>query len=683
MTAELVRGQNLPLPHTRLEIRVSAGTPLLAGATLADDAGRLSGPGRVVHPGAPARPGVTVPARAATEHLVTLDLAALDLETHRITVLLALPGGPGRPGSFGSVTPPPRLSVGGAAGARVAGYTLTGLDAETAVAALEVYRRQGVWKVRAVGQGYAGGLSALLADQGLAPATAADLAAATLAAATAEARPAHLPDAPYDAGTGADTAISAGPGTHAATGGMAASAPAAVPPADRAATPAQTASAPAATTGAAAADIPSGPAAAAEAPTGAALPGPQSPPSAPPGTTISYQHPRRRPAGSGQEPAPPAPPSGPEAPRAGDAAGWTMDERLYNQVWGMFEDLARTTAAYRSAVDFADSRREQELDRALADPRARLGSAGDAARAAAGARYDELTGRARESLDRDLAQLTAEAEVVEPALPPAYAPWDHPAWHAYRPPAEPAMAVRLGDLHLPERPELRIPMLMRLPLERGLWIDGGRGPASGAAAPDGAGLRELAVRTAVLHAVRLLAAHPPGAYKLDAVDPAGTGAAAFAPLTSAGLLAPPPQGAAGVTAVLDRVVRRVELVRMALRGGAADALPADLDPAARLLIVNDFPYGFDDRSVTRLRYLADEGPAVGVHLLLVADREDAAAYGPVLDPLWSSLLRLTPVPDEHLADPWVGHAWTYQPPVVPAGSGVLGGVVAALAASRH
>ena len=50
---------------------------------------------------------------------------------------------------------------------------------------------------------------------------------------------------------------------------------------------------------------------------------------------------------------------------------------------------------------------------------------------------------------------------------------------------------------------------------------------------------------------------------------------------------------------------------------------------------------------------------------MVADREDARAYGPVLDPLWRSLLRLTPVPDDHLADPWVGHAWTYEPSLVP------------------
>ncbi|MFD9072953.1 hypothetical protein ACFVZ2_23400, partial [Streptomyces lasiicapitis] len=54
-----------------------------------------------------------------------------------------------------------------------------------------------------------------------------------------------------------------------------------------------------------------------------------------------------------------------------------------------------------------------------------------------------------------------------------------------------------------------------------------------------------------------------------------------------------------------------------------------------------------------------------------AAREAASEYGPLLDPLWRALLRVTPVPDDHLADPWVGHAWTYEPPMVPPGSQVL------------
>ena len=192
------------------------------------------------------------------------------------------------------------------------------------------------------------------------------------------------------------------------------------------------------------------------------------------------------------------------------------------------------------------------------------------------------------------------------------------------------------------------------------------------------------METAVAHAARLLAVYPAGEFSVHVIDPAGAGAAAARPAgRGPGCSpAPPAAGAAGVAEVLARLTQRVDLVQMAVRGGAADSLPPDLDTAEQLLIVNDFPHGFDDRAVTQLRYLADEGPAVGVHLMMVADREDASGYGPLLDPLWRSLLRLTPVPDDHLADPWVGHAWTYEPPLVPAGSQVVEQVLAQVAAAR-
>ncbi|HET6353763.1 MAG TPA: export associated protein, partial [Streptomyces sp.] len=382
--------------------------------------------------------------------------------------------------------------------------------------------------------------------------------------------------------------------------------------------------------------------------------------------------------------APPARPGQPAAPVAGDATGWSMEERLYNQIWGMFEDMARSVAAYRSAVDFAETRMDQELDQALSDPRSRIGGAGDAAREAARAKCEQLTDRARQALDRDLAQLSAESDVVEPALPPAFARWDNPAWHAYRVPMEVPMALRLGDLRLPESPELQIPLLVRLPLERGLWVDSGRTGSEAAMTLDEGQLRRLAMDSAVAHAARLLAVYPPGDFTVHVIDPAGAATASLAPLVDTGVLAgPPAAGAQGVSATLATLTQRVDLVTMAVRGGAADALPPDLDTAEQLLIVNDFPHGFDDRAVTQLRYLADEGPAVGVHLLMVADREDASAYGPVLDPLWRSLLRITPVPDDHLADPWVRHAWTYEPLTVPPGSDVLRQVLGKVSAARR
>ncbi|MFF4247107.1 TerD family protein [Streptomyces sp. NPDC001822] len=644
MTAELVRGQNHALPRTRLEIRVSAGSPVVAGATLGDEQGTVRGVEWIAHPGAHRLPGLEVSRQAAADHRLAVDLDALPDAVHRVTVLLALPLGAGRPGRFGAVAAP-FVAVTGLDGTEIATFTLTGLDSESAVTAVELYRRQGGWKVRAVGQGYAAGLAGMLADQGLPEA--AELAASIQEAvasglARSVAPPPRTPE-------GERVRHPAGPVP--AAGGTPPAAPvpgpSPVPPGEH------------------------------TAPQGA---------DAASGGPIDYAHPRRQTSAPPPAPpaAPPAAPGQPARPVAGDATGWSMDERLYNQIWGMFEDLARAVAAHRSAVDFAESRMDQELERTLSDPRSRIGGTGDRARAEAMAKRDELTARAREALDRDLAQLAAESAVVEPALPAAYAGWDNPVWHAYRVPMEIPMALRIGDLHLPECVDLRIPLLVRLPLERGIWIDSGRTASQAAAAVGGDRLRGLAMETAAALAARLLAVHPAHEFSVHVIDPAGSGAGALAPLVASGALdGPPAAGAAGVSSVLAHLTRRVDLVQMAIRAGAADSLPPDLDPGEQLLIVNDFPHGFDDRGVTQLRYLADEGPSVGVHLMMVADREDARAYGPVLDPLWRSLLRVTPVADDHLADPWVGHAWTYEPLRTPRGSRVLEQVLALVAAARR
>ncbi|WSQ08300.1 TerD family protein [Streptomyces sp. NBC_01231] len=693
MTAELARGQNHPLSQARLEIRVSAGTPVVAGATIGDEHGKVHGVEWVAHPGAPILPGLEVSQQAAADHRLAVDLGAVPEAGHRVSVLLALPTpGTGGPVRFGAVAAP-FVAVTALDGTEIASYTITGLDAESAVVAVELYRRQGAWKVRAVGQGYAGGLAELLTDQGLPQAH--QLASGIDAAVTQGlARSVQAPPRPTDADRSRQGAAPAPVADQAGQAPEIAPGPESPQPMPPYGSPApgipQHLASPYAPQGTSADAPPPPTSPAAGAPNPSASPYADPPavtePTGPTsGGPIDYSHPRRQNAAPPPPPpsAPPAPPGQPAAPVAGDATGWSMDERLYNQVWGMFEDLARTTAAYRSAVDFADSRMEKELDQVLSDPRSRIGGQGDAAREAARAKHAQLVDQARAALDRDLAQLTAEAEVVEPALPSAFARWDNPVWHAYRVPMEIPMALRMGDLHLPEASDLRVPMLVRLPLERGLWIDSGPAGSLDGSFTDTHDLRRLAMEAAVAHAARLLAVHPAGEFTVHVIDAAGSGAQPLLPLVRAGVLAAPPAiGAAGVADALARLTQRVDLVQMAVRGGAADSLPPDLDPAEQLLIVNDFPHGFDDRAVNQLRYLADEGPAVGVHLMMVADRDEATAYGPLLDPLWRSLLRLTPVPDDHLADPWVGHVWTYEPALVPVGSQVLQQVLSQVAAAR-
>ncbi|KOG86168.1 export associated protein, partial [Streptomyces varsoviensis] len=133
---------------------------------LGDERGRAPDAAWVAHPAAPRLPGLEVSQQAAADHRLAVDLDALPAAAHRVSVLLALPSGAGGPARFGAMAAP-FVAITGLDGAEVVGYTITDLDSESAVVALELYRRQGAWKVRAVGQGYAGGLAAMLHDQGL------------------------------------------------------------------------------------------------------------------------------------------------------------------------------------------------------------------------------------------------------------------------------------------------------------------------------------------------------------------------------------------------------------------------------------------------------------------------------------------------------------------------------------
>lgn len=62
----------------------------------------------------------------------------------------------------------PVATVRDACGTELATYTAVNLTTERAVVVVELYRRAGGWRLRAVGQGYDGGLAAVAADHGIA-----------------------------------------------------------------------------------------------------------------------------------------------------------------------------------------------------------------------------------------------------------------------------------------------------------------------------------------------------------------------------------------------------------------------------------------------------------------------------------------------------------------------------------
>ncbi|MFD7845243.1 TerD family protein [Nocardia sp. NPDC059764] len=164
MSAVLVKGQNGPLSVHELVISVEVAAPADLSALLVTPAGTVrtdadfvffnqpSGPGVTLRPGAPGTPAVLA---------VSLDAIPADIEQLRAVITLDDANG-----SFGQLSAPV-ARVSDAAGNSLYEYRIEGLSTESIVIALELYRRQGSWKARAVGQGYAGGFAALVTDHGV------------------------------------------------------------------------------------------------------------------------------------------------------------------------------------------------------------------------------------------------------------------------------------------------------------------------------------------------------------------------------------------------------------------------------------------------------------------------------------------------------------------------------------
>ncbi|MFR9751084.1 vWA domain-containing protein [Nocardia sp. 004] len=174
MTAALMKGQNGPLATDDLMISVHITVPAELSALLVTDNGTVRCDADFVFFNQPTGPGVRLqPEQAGQPAVLVLSLAAVPAEISQVRAVLTLDD-PDE--TFGRI-PAAIATVADAAGNRLYEYRIDGLDTESIVIALEVYRRQGAWKVRAVGQGYAGGFAALVTDHGVTvdeePATAA------------------------------------------------------------------------------------------------------------------------------------------------------------------------------------------------------------------------------------------------------------------------------------------------------------------------------------------------------------------------------------------------------------------------------------------------------------------------------------------------------------------------------
>ncbi|MFE9703723.1 TerD family protein [Streptomyces sp. NPDC005930] len=170
---QMTKGGNLPVPAAALQVAVTwrqgPGTPDVdVSALVLDATGRVRSDADLVFYNQPAHPSGAVRhlgkgqgADGTAADWLWLDLAAVELGMDRVVVAASADAG-----TFGQV---PSLDVRVALpqGRPVASFAIGDASAETAIVFGEFYRRNGGWKFRAVGQGYASGLAGLATDFGI------------------------------------------------------------------------------------------------------------------------------------------------------------------------------------------------------------------------------------------------------------------------------------------------------------------------------------------------------------------------------------------------------------------------------------------------------------------------------------------------------------------------------------
>lgn len=161
MGTALVRGRNGVLGAAQVAVSVRTEAAVDVSALLVTDAGRVRTDADFVFFNQPSAPGVSL--GAGTPGVLTVALGDLPADIAQVRVVLTLDD-PAQ--TFGRFTPPV-ATVTDPAGNVLYEYRIEGLGRESVVIALELYRRAGAWKVRAVGQGYAGGFAALVTDHGV------------------------------------------------------------------------------------------------------------------------------------------------------------------------------------------------------------------------------------------------------------------------------------------------------------------------------------------------------------------------------------------------------------------------------------------------------------------------------------------------------------------------------------
>ncbi|MER5353347.1 TerD family protein [Kitasatospora sp. NPDC002551] len=189
----MTQGGNAPLTAARVTVEVTSPKALDVSGLLLTDAGKVRSDDDFVFYNAPNGPGVTHrPASPGTPDAITVDTAAVPAGITKI-VVTASPDEAGA--TFAGIEPTATVRD-AATGEVLVTFTPPPLGRETALIVVEVYQRNGAWKVRAVGQGYDNGLAGIATDFGVSVDDQPAAAPAPVPAAAPVAPPAPVTPAP-------------------------------------------------------------------------------------------------------------------------------------------------------------------------------------------------------------------------------------------------------------------------------------------------------------------------------------------------------------------------------------------------------------------------------------------------------------------------------------------------------
>ncbi|MFF3983101.1 TerD family protein [Streptomyces sp. NPDC001797] len=157
-------GSNIPLPVSRVAVDVAAPVRLDVSGLLLTGDGKVRSDDDFIFYNQPSGPGVTYRSGGGTApDAITVDTAAVPPGIEKI-VVTASPDAAGQ--TFQGVEPTATIRNADD-GSVLATFTPPQLGTETALVVVEIYLRNGAWKARAVGQGYANGLAGIATDFGV------------------------------------------------------------------------------------------------------------------------------------------------------------------------------------------------------------------------------------------------------------------------------------------------------------------------------------------------------------------------------------------------------------------------------------------------------------------------------------------------------------------------------------